>query len=257
MKTTVTNPAFRLRRLVFFCVFGLLGLRGSVNAEEFDALYLRDGSILKGIILKDIAGNYLVYTPFGELSVGAGEVIYTTSRDKTSPVIQETYIFIGKTSDTISIVEQDVPERREQARSFNLLVPGAVETILTADGDEVLFESRLVGENSLVTINYADLPAKVGRIRITLWRIDLLTSLDGESAKFEQNYTPDREGMVSVMVKYPKEWTVRSVTPPPARRFDGLICWRQALRRQQGFAPQIVFQFTKNPSMATPNSAVP
>lgn len=234
----------KILRIILLCGM-VAGFYCKAHAAEFDTIYLRDGQILNGTIIQDDKNNYMVYSPFGELSVAGGEVIYATHRDKTPPVIQETHILIGGTTETITITEQDVPERLKDAAAFNLLLPGVAQSVLSDGGDAIPFKSRLAGANSLVTIRYSDLPAKITRLRIALWQAGLLARLDPQSAKFEQKYEPDKEGSASVIVKYPKEWKVRELAPTPEKQSEGLIVWRQTLRRQEEFTPRIVFQFKK------------
>lgn len=63
-----------------------------------------EGSVLRGDIVKDSTGNYVVYNQDGEFTVNVAEVIYLISKEKGEQIVRETYIITGNEMEVILIL---------------------------------------------------------------------------------------------------------------------------------------------------------
>lgn len=213
-----------------------------VRAQEPDTLYLRDGSVLRGDVVKDSMGNYVVYNKFGEFTIKVEEVIYRVSEENGEKFVQEIYIVTGKRAEIISILQREIPTRNENATSFNLLLPGTVEGVFDGDDQEVPYQSRSLGGVSKITINYDDIVSDEKYLFITTRQKDFLKSDGQGSLIYDYNFTPDSETNIKLLVKYPKDWHADQISPEPTKRYEGLVVWHLKLRRQQNFNPSITFR---------------
>jgi hypothetical protein len=231
-----------LNHIVAAWVLVIWSFAFTAYADELDTIYLRDGSVVKGTVLRRNSGDYQVYSKFGVMNVNPEEVIHLTPRDSKPPIIEETHFFLDDTTRSLSIIEREIPEQTSGSLTFKLLMPGRVESVITDRGFEAPFESRAVGDNSLATIHFTAVGKQAKRIRVAVWQSHLLSRVDEKSVRFQCQYTPDRDGTISIILQYPKAWKIRSIAPQPASRFEGLIVWRQAAARQIDFMPEAVFE---------------
>lgn len=210
-----------------------------------ETLFLRDGSVIKGTVLKDGSGVYVVYNNHGKISVNSREVLYRHSAQSDQNSITETYILLDASTEALAVVQRRIPDRREDAKTFRLLVPGSVDAVYDEKDLAVPFQRRQVGSLTQLTIRYADLRPKAESLFVTCRQGEILSSDSPNSLRFRQDYTVDREGLLRVLVNFPLEWTAETVSPGPARTFPGLIVWEPTLGRQQRFSPHILFQLPK------------
>ena len=122
--------------------------------QTIDTLYLRDGSVLKGIVVKDGQGGYLVQSRHGVLSVDAEEILYRLPKDDDLHTISESYILLEGTLEAIAILQRDVPAQRKGVQEFLVLVPGLVEAVRDGSDEEIPFERQEIGDLSKVTIRF-------------------------------------------------------------------------------------------------------
>ncbi|MFH0792684.1 MAG: hypothetical protein V2A74_01485 [bacterium] len=217
----------------------------AAHAQGGDALYLRDGSVLRGDIVRDTLGDYLVFNKYGSLSISAKDVLYRVDGDEGETLANETYIIIDKSRDVIAVLQRDVPKREKDGESFNLLVPGSVEAVTDGFESEIAYQTKSVAGLTRVTIRYSDVPPEVAHVFVTTRQKNLLEEDKEGNLKFRQDYVLDTEGTLKVLVKYPESWKVGEVAPEPSRRYEGLLVWEARLKRQQGFAAETVFEFQK------------
>jgi hypothetical protein len=213
-----------------------------VRSQDADTLYLRDGAVLRGDIVKDSMGNYVVYNKYGELTVKVDDVIYRVSEEKDEKFVQEIYIVTGKKAEIISILQREIPTHDENVQGFNLLVPGTVVGVFDADDQEVFYQSTSLGGVSKITINYGDIISEGKYLYITTRQHDLLRTDEQGRIMYTYNFTPDSEAVIKLLVKYPRDWHVDQISPQPATRYEGLVVWHLKLRRQQNFNPTITFR---------------
>jgi len=226
------------------CIFLLavvLLLNFVVLGQEFDTLYLRDGSVLRGDIVKDSAGNYVVYNKYGEFTVNIGEIIYLISKEKDEQIVRETYIITGNEMEVVSILQRTIPSADEDSQGFNLLIPGSVVAIFDADNFEIPYQSTSLGGLSKITIKYDDIISDGKYLYITTRQKDFLESDEQGGIIYSYNFTPHNEVVIKLLVKYPQDWHVDKISPEPTKQYEGLIVWQLKLRRQQNFNPIITF----------------
>jgi len=224
-----------------FLLAVVLLLNFVVLGQEFDTLYLRDGSVLRGDIVKDSVGNYVVYNQYGEFTVNVGEVIYLISKEKDEQIVRETYIITGNEMEVVSILQRAIPSADEDLQGFNLLVAGSVVAIFDADNFEIPYQSTSLGGLSKITIKYDDIISDGKYLYITTRQKDFLESNEG-GIIYSYNFTPHNEVVIKLLVKYPQDWHVDKISPEPTKQYEGLIVWQLKLRRQQNFIPTITFR---------------
>lgn len=208
--------------------------------ESQDTLYLRDGSVIKGTVIKDGLGHYLVQNKYGEFYVEEPDILHKLAEEGL--LFTESYFLIGKLAEVLSVLQREVPERAQGSECFNLLVPGTVEGIYDDKNVKVIFQSRPVGGMSRVMVRYGDVAPKGKSLFVTARQKDILKTPGPGAIQFQQQYTVETDGVVKVAVKYPAEWTPIEISPKPALQAAGLIVWKQALKRQQNFGPSITFR---------------
>jgi len=232
------------RHCLFLCIltaFTLLGL-SPASGLSCDTLYLRDGSVLKGTVVKDREGSYLVYNSYGKLSVNAREVLYRASEQTTKPSVTDTYILVEGATDVVSILQKPIPDRQEGKPDFSFLLPGHVEAVYDEADRPVEFELNALPSLSRAVIRFADLSPKGTVLFLTSNQSGLIESRDEGCCVFQHNYTVDTDGTLRVLVKFPLDWIVEEVRPEPTRTYSGLIVWEKDLRRQQRFSPRVLFR---------------
>lgn len=213
-----------------------------VWGQEFDTLYLRDGSVIRGDIVKDSAGNYVVYNEYGEFTVNIGEVIYLISKEKDEQIVRETYIITGNEMEVVSILQRAIPSADEDLQGFNLLISGSVVAIFDSDQMETPYQLSSLGGLSKITIKYDDIISDGKYLYITTRQKDFLESDEQEGIIYSYNFTPHNEVVIKLLAKYPQDWHVDKISPEPTKQYEGLIVWQLKLKRQQNFNPTITFR---------------
>jgi hypothetical protein len=214
----------------------------SEEKEEPRTLYLRDGSVLKGEILKDSMGNYIVCGSYGEFNINVNDVIYIVPEDQENEQIRETFLIEGKDTEVISILQKEIPQQEEGIESFNLLIHGDVEGIYDTYNTKVKYTRKAIGSLSRVTIRYEDILPESKNFFITTRQKNFLKKDEKRNYLFNYKFTPDQALVIKLMVKYPKEWSLQDISPEPTRSFEGLIVWEKNLKRQQSLTPLAVFK---------------
>jgi hypothetical protein len=217
------------------------------QSPSVETLFLKDGSIIKGTVLKDGSGVYVVYNNHGKISVNSREVLYRHSAQSEEGSLTETYILLDASAEALSVLQREIPDRKENAESFRLLVPGSVDAVFDEKDIAVPFEAVSLGSLNRLTVRYADLRPNAGSLFITSRQTSLLSPGAPDALEFRQDYTVDREGLLRILVNYPLDWTAETVSPEPTRVFPGLVVWEPTLKRQQRFSPRIHFQLPNRP----------
>ncbi|MBN1865655.1 hypothetical protein JW916_00030 [Candidatus Sumerlaeota bacterium] len=242
-RANVPRPRFRLAGPCFLALWIVAGLCSPGYAQKpakADTLYLRDGSVLTGLVLEDTQGDYYIYNAkCGKLAVKKNDVLYAMAPDMGPHSMSESYIVIDESSDAISTLQRPIPPRTEGVTSFTLLVPGYIENVRDGIVPDVPYESSAVADASKVTIRYQDLSPRAERLYMTTRQKGLLEPTESGTVRFSTNYTLSEAGTIRVVVKFPDLWKVESASPAPERTFEGLVVWEQPLRRQQKFVPSM------------------
>jgi|GEM_PF-4135889 len=205
-----------------------------------ETLFLRDGSVLIGQISEGTSHDYLVSNPrYGIVSVLQTDVVYRQSLE--ADVHNETIVIRADGLAVVASRRHDVPKRMEDKDKFNLLVTGQVKSVTDPNGTDVPFETQAVGDNSLVSIAYGALAQQVAYVTVTTLEQGALEPVASGLWSLQLHTIPAQDELLRVIVRYPKTFRPRQVTPDPALEADGLIVWEQNLRRQQQFTPEILF----------------
>jgi len=211
--------------------------------EAFDTLFLRDGSVLQGLIVKDSRGRYHIDHPIlGDLSVGEEAVVYLLPKQEGEAWMTETHVIVRETLGVISVLSRAIPERNGESARFNLLVPGRVDSINDRSGSTVPFRSREMGGLTIVTIEYADVSAPAKGLLITSRQTGLLRTTGTGEIEFQAKRVFNESTNIRMVLEHPAGWKVSGVSPEPAHGFGGLIVWEKGLKRQQTFLPTVTFQ---------------
>ena len=116
-----------------------------------DVFYLKGGSVVTGNILEETKDDFLIENPrLGKLYLLWDDVIY-----RDTPQIDtlcESYTILENTLDVIANLSRPVPEKRPDANSFNLLIPGIVLSVTDENGSDIPFDQRPIGDIDLITI---------------------------------------------------------------------------------------------------------
>jgi hypothetical protein len=208
----------------------------TLSAEN---LYLRDGSVLTGIRTRETETAYvLVSASYGEIQVPKAEVLYL---ETDSPGIRtETFTLSRDGAVVLARFQRAVPTPVARTGSFRLLIPGSVQSVWDKGGRKIPFNKQEIAGNSLITIHYDRLAASTDVLTFTALQPQLLLQAPSGALTFRLRYVPDQAETLKVIVTYPTDYSVTSVTPSPDIRLDGLIVWENFLKRQQEFNPQAV-----------------
>jgi len=205
-----------------------------------DTLYLTDGSILIGSITKLTERECRIKTDvLGEVGVPREKILY---KDADAPDTKtETFVLSQDGATLLSLIHRPVPAPGGKTGAFRLLIPGSVQSVSDENGHGVPFDKQNVSGNTLITIHYGALSPSAIRLTLTTLQPDLIKN-DSGGLTFQQKYLLDRKQTLKVILQYPSEFKVRSITPEPKVRRDGLIVWEQLLKRQQEFSPRVVLR---------------
>ena len=227
---------YRLIRLFLlsFC-FALF----SGQAVTADSLYLRDGSVLTGDILEETTEEYLIDNPgLGQLYVLRQDVIYRETPE--TDTFSESFVIVGQSLDIIARLSRSIPEKRQDADSFNLLVEGEVLSVIDVEGLDIPFDALSIGDSDLITIDYDQLSPETERLTIITKQEGLIQAEFGLYV-FRLKYILNQDSRVRLIVKYPQDFYLESIKPEPTLKGSGLVVWDQQIKRQQHFIPEIRF----------------
>lgn len=204
-----------------------------------DILYLRDGSVLTGTLAKETEETYVLSSAScGEVQVPRSEVLYL---DADPPGVRtETFVLSPDGAGVIARLQRSVPPSATRAGSFHLLIPGSVRSVRDHNGGDIPFDRQEIAGNSLITIAYDRLDKSTDVLTITALQPQLIRRDPSGSLTLRLRYVPDQAETLTVTVKYPTEFKLKSATPPPKTQLDGLIVWELPLKRQQEFNPRAV-----------------
>jgi hypothetical protein len=225
-------------RNVRFAIFVWTALLASVSCAE--TLYLNDGSVLQGTLAEENAEVIHLDNPlFGEVSLLNRDVLYReTDRDNLHV---ESFTLVDNGTWILSRIRKPVPDRKADGVTYNMMIPGTIQTLLDPNGTAVPFSHRVIGGNSLVTVGFDDLASDVTQLTIVSQRAGLIYEETSGELAFRVKLIPNREQRVKIIVCYPTTLTLRQVSPEPIFAGAGLIVWKQDLKRQQQFSPEIRF----------------
>ncbi len=227
------------RRYMFVLV--LVGVIGTVNNQiSADTVFLRDGSVLNGDI-KEISSDRirLIHDVLGTLSLNKADVLYHVQQDKT--IYTEDHTVTLEDHSVLTRLTRPVPKRQGQAESFRLLIPGQVLSVSDTLNRPMDVHKRTIGDNTLLTIPYHSIGAKCDRMIVLTRQATLIRTVDDTESVLQLGYTLAEPRTVKISVTYPQQLSIRSISPEPIRRKDGVIIWEASLRRQQQFKPRVVF----------------
>jgi hypothetical protein len=220
--------------LLLFC----LALLSGQNVIA-DILYLRDGSVLSGNILEETTEDFLIDNPgLGQLYVLRQDVIYRETPQ--ADILSESFVIVGQSLDIIARLSRSVPEKEQDADSFNLLVEGNVLSVISADGLNIPFDTWPIGGNDLITIDYDQLSPETGRLSIITQQEGFIQAESGLYV-FRLKYILNQDSRIRIIIKYPQEFYLESIKPEPKIKGAGIIVWDQQVKRQQHFVPEIRF----------------
>lgn len=237
--------------LVIGLVVVLLGMPagGAADVDSVDTLFLRDGSILQGIVVKDSHGKHHVYNSlYGEIAVDDQDVLYVLPKEEDTPFLTETHVVVGETLDVISTFFRDIPEAKPETEQFHLLIPGRIDSVYEEGDGVVPFETRPIGDFSLMAVRFADIQSSSHRLLITSRQQGMLELTDSDGVRFGVKQVLDEEGRIRMILEHPRYWQVDSISPEPVHRFEGLIVWEKSLKRQQRFTPTVTFRLESGSS---------
>lgn len=226
-----------------YCLISIVLLTGAalsaVPDDPTETLFLRDGSVVKGVTVTDPDGTMLVYSHYGCLSLLPQDVL---RRERSSEAaVSETWL-IGTLGESAVVTSQrSVPASEAGATTFSLLVSGRVTCVQDPSGNAVPYQCRTAGSVERLIVRYADVPAPERKLNVTAQVDDALTSANG-GLQFRQQYMLEQQGEVRVLVRYPVDWEVSNCSPEPAMKSSGLLIWQRKLQRQQRFVPQVSFR---------------
>lgn len=205
-----------------------------------DTLYLRDGSVLTGELTHTTDNGYILSsTAYGGVQVPLSEVLYL---NRESPgVKEETFILFRDGITVLAHLQRTVPAPGTHTGSFHILIPGSVQSVRATNIGDIPFDMQEIAGNSLVTISYDCLAETTDVLTFTTLQPLLPRHDPSGTLTLRLRYVPDQAETLRVIVKYPVEFTVQSVSPSVKVRLDGLIVWEHTLKRQQDFNPQVIF----------------
>jgi hypothetical protein len=205
-----------------------------------DTLYLDDGSVLTGLVIQDTPNDCVIANArYGDLLVSKSHILYQETGAAVDTL--ETFTITRDAATVIARVMRSVPDLAADTSSFRLMVPGEVKAICDSNGLEIPMTSRLIGNNTLVTLNTLDLAPDTTSLIATSLQDGMIQPTPSGHLAFKAHYIPDQPKTIRVVLKYPRTFKLLSITPEPLIQLNGLIVWEQTLNRQQKFAPTITF----------------
>ncbi len=209
-------------------------------AASADTLYLTDGSVVTGVVMSETHDEIVLANRlYGDLVIERQDVLYRDGAERPDRV--ETYAITQDGITVIARLQRAVPPQRKDASSFNLLVPGSIRAVTDANGVELPFSQRTLGENTLATLMWDDLGQDMGLLTLTSVQKTVVSPSAAGQLIFRANYTVNQAQSLRVIVRYPGNFNLISLSPTPDVELDGLLIWNRQLRRQQRFQPQILF----------------
>jgi hypothetical protein len=209
------------------------------QAAVADTLYLKDGSVLSGNILEETAEDFLIDNPgLGQLYVLRQDVIHRETPQVDT--LSESFVILGQGLDIIAQLSRSVPERMQDANSFNMLVNGNVLSVIDEDGCDVPFDRLPIGDSDLITIDYDQLSPETSRLTVIARQEGLIQNESGLYV-FRLKYILNADSRVRIIVKYPGEFHLESIEPEPKIKGAGIVVWDRQIKRQQHFVPVVRF----------------
>ncbi len=204
-----------------------------------DIFYLKGGSVLTGNILEEAQEDFLIDNPrLGQLYILWEDVIYRETPQ--ADILSESYTILENSLDVIANLSRSVPEKRPDANSFNILIPGIVLSVTDEYGSDIPFDQRPIGDSGLITIDYDWLGPETNRLTIITQQPGLIRKESGIYT-FRLKYILNEQSRIRLIIRYPKTLQLETINPKPAIEHNGLIVWDQNLKRQQNFKPNIQF----------------
>ena len=230
------------RRLAhWFALLLATGTVAATAAATTETLVMRDGSVLKATVDEAQGDRMAVHTAYGDLTVGASDVLLRTNPTEPAPVISETYVVETPDGGGVATYLRRVPEGGGEPTTVTLLIAGKVLAVHDRLGCPVAWQAEDAGAFAQLILRSGDLPKGADAVEVTA-RVDgIVAATPDGKLEFTQNYTPDRDGRMRVVVKYPADWKLESASPEPATRVDGLVAWDRHLSPQMSCAPRAVF----------------
>ena len=226
---------YKFSTLFLLLCFGLF----FVQPVAADILYLKDGSVLSGNILEETAEDFLISnSKLGQLYVLREDIIYRETLQINT--LSESYTIVGQTFDVIARLSRSIPEKRPDANSFNMLVPGSVVSVIDANGLDIPFDRWPIGDSDLITIDYDQLSSETNRLTIITQQEGLVQDESGLYT-FRLKYILNEDSRIRVIIRYPKVFHLEIIKPEPKIKCNGLIVWDQGIKRQQHFMPELQF----------------
>ncbi len=226
---------YKFGTLFLLLCFGLF----FVQPVAADILYLKDGSVLNGNILEETPEDFLIdNSRLGQLYVLHEDITYRETPQVDT--FSESYTIVGQTLGVIAHLTRSVPERRPDADSFNLLIHGNVLSVIDADGADIAFDHRAIGDNDLITIYYDQLDPETTRLTI-IARQDGLVPEESGLYTFRLKYILNEDSRIRVIIRYPEVFHLETIRPEPKIKCNGLIVWDEKIKRQQHFIPEVRF----------------
>lgn len=240
------KPLERLHRhaatagLVWLAILAAASLHAAAP-EIPDTLFLRDGSVLKGIAVPDPDGAVAVYSNYGCLTMSPGDVLYRLAPAAPQPTVSDIYLLSSSGENAIVTSVRPVPAPESKATTFSLLFPGKVLSVRDTYDQPLAYRSQRAGIASRVIVQYADLPQTTGTLSVSTQVDDAIARRRDGKLEFQIGYTLERDGLASLLLRIPADWKLDSTSPRPEIQLDGLLVWRRQLRRQQSFSAHAVF----------------
>lgn len=222
-------------------VLVLIGVIGIVNNQaSADTVFLRDGSVLNGDI-KEVSSDRirLAHDVLGALSLTIADVLYHVQQDKQ--IYTEDHTVTLEDDSVLTRLTRPVPKRQGQAESFRLLIPGQVLSVSDTLNRPMDVRKRTIGDNTLLTIPYHSIGAECDRMIVLTRQAKLIRTGDDMELVLQLNYTLAEPRTIKISVTYPQQLSIRSISPEPILRKDGVIIWEASLQRQQQYKPRVVF----------------
>lgn len=211
------------------------------DEDRVETLFLRDGSVVRGVVVPGADQTMLVDGSYGALTVREADVLVRIPPQPPEPLLAETYVFGASATGAVVTMDRPVPEPASGATTFSLLLPGKALEVRGLRDETVPFEATDAGAFSRVVVRHSDVPKGDPTIRVTTQVDDALEILPDGTVEFAQKYAPDRAGRARIVAKYPGSWRLRLATPELTTSTMGVAVWDLQLRRQQSFAPRLQF----------------
>lgn len=220
----------------------LLLINALVLTSQAGTIFLKDGSVLTGVILDETERDLVLANDhYGELIILKAKVIYRDSYEEGMQT--ESFAVTPDCTAVVARLQRAVPQTLPSGGSINQLIPGDVQSIITLKGKAISFDKHLIADNSLISIDTSQIPDETEWIILTSLQTTDITELTADQKCFRLKYQLNEKSHLKVVVKLPASVSVQSITPEPQFQSGGLIIWDRTLERQQIFQPEIVWAY--------------